>query len=667
MTTSFPELTDPREAFLEAGYQPVVPSKKQDSPHLLLIGMGIGAAILGIKMIMSHQLAKKNPQSPEEARGLAMSIWEANRSVWRKLATPSVLDAYKLGGPSLFIPGDKLEKLAVIYVDELGDYFHQTSVDALVEGFSAQLNSGWSNDISWRRSTPAYGLDSKQTRSYVITLTEQAKGKYDPQPIPEKSAAAIDKLMLDRADRIGSNEAYKATQMGRNTVWLYMEKHGDIHGAKKRWITAHDELVCSVCASLDRQEKDLSDPFETPTGEKIHAPGAHPNCRCEIVLNLGMNIVKNLPGDPFDRDRRGRFSSTEQRQANKIETRRPPIGSQYVPIGSSYAPIGSTSGPIGSARAPIGESLPPIGSAFLPVGTELPPIGAPPAKAKTETKPEQPKIGQGKTKIKNPLPNKVKATTKTATTSTVSNQLSTTVDSPIETDIGNKSGIKQGTKINLHKSPLIIPASEYIKESGLNINRFIKPDKNNPNPVIEFEGGYIGYVGDIKNEHDSEAAILEAFDHEMSTFVPKVKVAEMEIDEATPSRKPQQRDSRVIGQATAAMDHKAPLVFFVVKDGWTGLSMEGLTSEELSVGLINGSFEIVSDEIVHMNADMRTNAYPTVVRDYIESGSGPKTFTDMSNASDLVSGIIYIPIRSAPDFDRSRVIKHAPRLLLRRK
>jgi hypothetical protein len=183
-----------------------------------------------------------------------------------------------LGGPSLFIPPDALEKLAVIYVDELGDYFNQTSIDALTEGFSAQLNSGWSNDISWRRSTPAYGLDSKQTRSYIITLTEQAKGKYDPQPIPEKSAAAIDKLMLDRADRIGSNEAYKATQMGRNTVWQYMEQHGDIHGAKKRWITAQDELVCSVCASLDRQERSLRDPFETPTGEKIHAPGAHPNC-----------------------------------------------------------------------------------------------------------------------------------------------------------------------------------------------------------------------------------------------------------------------------------------------------------------------------------------------------------------------------------------------------
>jgi hypothetical protein len=663
MTTSFPELADPRETFLEAGYQPATPAKPKDSSHLLLIGMGIGAAILGIKMVMSHQLAKKNPQSPEEARSLALNIWEANRYVWRTLATPSVVDAYKLGGPSLFIPPDALEKLAVVYVDELGDYFNQTSVDALVEGFSAQLNSGWSNDISWRRSTPAYGLDSKQTRSYVITLTEQAKGKYDPQPIPEKSAAAIDKLMLDRADRIGSNEAYKATQMGRNTVWLYMEKHGDIHGAKKRWLTAEDERVCSVCASLDRQEKDLGDPFETPTGEKIHAPGAHPNCRCEIVLNMGMSIIKNMPGDPFDRDHHGRFANREERKGNPVgvETRLPPIGSYHAPIGDSGSPIGTMTGPIGWARGPIGTTLPPIGTRAA-VASELPPIGLAPAELKPTARIDRPKIGQAKNQIKSPNPSKIRAKIKSANTAQV--PIESSIVNPNPTGIGSKSDIDH--TIQMHQRPMVLGGSSVIAMSP-EFDSWVSHDAEGK--FILFDGSEsLGFVGDPKtglSGLNSSGAFSAAFDQEMSYLLPSASSADLPYDNTYGSK------GKVVSsvQGSAAIEHKVPIVVYVFESGWKGSLINEAHDDQPGMGSPIGWYEVT--RVHSIPADTIKNqrrAFPESVLDMIENGINAGGFTHVANASDLTSDVIYVylkPSASRPPSDQ--ILKRAPRLILRRK
>lgn len=323
MTADAGILRDPREEAFWASDPAIlrqaarVPVPATPAP-VLAIALGISAGVVATHSVMRHRLAKQAaPRSAEEARSLAEQAWEVVRPTWKTLVTPSVTDAYSYGVGSLTVPSAVLEKLAVLYAMDLGEYLHTTSVSAMVSGFSAQINGGANPEVAWKRSAAGYGLDERQTRSFITTLTELSRKRYEPMAVPEASQQAIDKAILQRADRLGVNEAYKATQMGRNTVWAYMEQHGMItDGARKRWITARDELVCPVCAPLDGVEIPLSEPFVS-NGGRYYAPGVHPNCRCEIVLVNSIDIVKAMSGDPYDRDRNGRFAATEQRSAKK--------------------------------------------------------------------------------------------------------------------------------------------------------------------------------------------------------------------------------------------------------------------------------------------------------------------------------------------------------------
>jgi hypothetical protein len=653
MSIQYEDLVDPRETFLESGPPAYEPAPKEEDPKLVLIGVGIAAAIVGIKMYMTHRLMQESPKSPSDARSMAAALWGTGRRVWRQLAVPSIVAAYRAGVTGLTVTPDVLEKLAVLYADELGDYIFQTSTEAMVEGFSAQLNNGMNTDTSWIRSTAGYGLDSKQTRQYIVTLQEHVKGQYVTEPIPEASIQSIDRMMLTRADRIGQNEAYKATQMGRNMVWSYMENEGELTNARKRWITAEDERVCPVCAPLDGVAIPFAQPFES-AGQQFYAPGVHPNCRCEIVLDNSINIVKAMSGDPFDRDRRGRFSSIELRTAKTL----PPIGQNYTPIGASLAPIGSMMTGIGFARAPIGQTLPPIAEARQPVATELPPIGQAEMFFAPKAKPPQAKIGQGKPKI----------SSKTLTDSKVKTKIKNTVKTQLDSEVANPARVKVQSKtesalpsdIEFHGRPLIVPASRYISNAHMNAKHFYDPETEGS--FIYFDGDFdlTGFIGESTQGLENSNANLQAFNQEMDDLLPVDLPHDKEIR--------YEFITEAGGEGSASLEpDKSPLRFFVFERGWKGNVEQESEQDHPGWGVPIGWYRV--DRVKHVNAARSDDIYPETIRDQIDAGIHPNNLTDIPAAAEKVSGIVTInlvPV-SQDEVDQTKILKRAPRLILRRK
>jgi len=52
-----------------------------------------------------------------------------------------------------------------------------------------------------------------------------------------------------------------------------------------RWLTAEDEKVCPICAPLDHKKKQDGG-WQTAKYGLIPGPPAHPNCRCQTVVEL---------------------------------------------------------------------------------------------------------------------------------------------------------------------------------------------------------------------------------------------------------------------------------------------------------------------------------------------------------------------------------------------
>ncbi len=328
--------------FLEQGpstFEPTPPLAQDRT--LLKVAVGIAGAVVLLRMLMKSGLLKESPKTPEEVQASANRVYKRVFPFWMQAVVPAIAQAYKLGSTSE-VSYDELQKLAEDYATELGDYVHQSSVEALLDGFNAQMNGGWSERLAWVRAANGYGLDKPQMKSYIKGVTG-TKVDYETMPVPAAAQAAVDRAFLWRADRLGQNEAFKASQVGRNLVWLSLEASNQLPlGCKKRWVTAEDERVCKICGPLDQVALPLADRFESE-GLHFYAPGVHPNCRCEIELvypdesdEYSINVSKARGGDPYDRDRRGRFSVNESRLAKPKEKVNP-----FAETQQSVSPFGA--------------------------------------------------------------------------------------------------------------------------------------------------------------------------------------------------------------------------------------------------------------------------------------------------------------------------------------
>lgn len=304
-------LVNPYEQFLVG--EGSAPDTDPHDPGLDLkkIALVLAAAFVVYRVMMRAEMAKNPPpRSGEEARKLAYQAWKAVAPIWLRTTVPAITRAYQLGSTKN-VSYQEMEKLASDYAASLGEYVNDTSVESLVEGFSDGLSSGWNENLAWIRASEGYGLDSRQMRVYVGA----AKGDVAADPMGIAAKKMVDAGIATRAERLGENEAFAATQMGKVIVWMTMEIDGTLpQGTMKKWVTANDERVCPVCGPLDQDQVKIRDHFTTRDGQKYWAPGVHPNCRCQIELAYPEEIIKAMPGDPYDRKPNGEFSRKEERR-----------------------------------------------------------------------------------------------------------------------------------------------------------------------------------------------------------------------------------------------------------------------------------------------------------------------------------------------------------------
>lgn len=124
---------------------------------------------------------------------------------------------------------------------------------------------------------------SDTTREKIREIIAESFTKDTPM---EEIKTAIQKALQDeaegggifseaRAELIARTEVSNAQNRGNFSVW-------ETSGAVKtiRWLTSEDEKVCPVCDENDDVVVEIGDLF--PSGDKY--PGAHPLCRCVVVV-----------------------------------------------------------------------------------------------------------------------------------------------------------------------------------------------------------------------------------------------------------------------------------------------------------------------------------------------------------------------------------------------
>jgi len=110
-----------------------------------------------------------------------------------------------------------------------------------------------------------------------------------------------------RAELIAITEVTRAAAEGESELVAQLAESGIT--MSKTWHTKEDERVCPVCGDLDETEADENGQWETPDGDLIDNPPAHPRCRCFIThMLVAPDATKGYnPDQP--RDEAGRFGS----------------------------------------------------------------------------------------------------------------------------------------------------------------------------------------------------------------------------------------------------------------------------------------------------------------------------------------------------------------------
>lgn len=302
-----------QSSFLEDGPQPATEPESKESRFAEIAGIGvaIAASVIVLRKLMSDRLSQEEP--PKDVESIVHKAWKFVAPLWLRMTVPLVTQAYRLGATAT-MTANELAWAAEDYAKSMGDYLTETSGQALMEGFHAQVNAGWSPELAWKRATFAYGMDSGQMRAWMASMLKLDRTKFETDAIPAAQRATAEKYFMMRATRYGDNEAYAASEMGKAVSWLLSETRGDLVDAKKIWRTAEDERVCSICGPLDGVAIGLAHRFHSG-GRAFFAPGVHPNCRCWLELSQETYVEKAAPGDPYDRDSHGRFSTREQRRS----------------------------------------------------------------------------------------------------------------------------------------------------------------------------------------------------------------------------------------------------------------------------------------------------------------------------------------------------------------
>jgi hypothetical protein len=302
------------------------------------IALGLAASYLLYRAYMSRRLKQETRKMGGEVtrHALLLSaslIWNAYIPRWVAMTAPYLVAGYIEGVQSADsgrVPLGYLERIAEGYAEELGNHLNEVSKEALVSGYQAQVNRKVPPAMAARRVADAYGVPQRGMNALVNVWSTEEKATYSDRPLPsvkaDRAQALIEAQNQLRARQVGENEHWAARTQAKQIVWMYGQNSGVIpESARRVWITANDEKVCSICGPLDGMSAPVGEKFTTESG-KVWTPPAHVNCRCDVALDLidfqseltsfleNESVAKAMGQDRYDRDKRGRFARDESRQ-----------------------------------------------------------------------------------------------------------------------------------------------------------------------------------------------------------------------------------------------------------------------------------------------------------------------------------------------------------------
>lgn len=304
--------------------------------------LGIGAAYLVYRSYMSRRMKTESQKlgmqlSKSALRLVGGSIWFGFAPRWVTMTAPYLAAGYYEGARQASahqVPQQLLQGIAQDYARELGNQLNETSMDAVLSGYQAQVNRKVPPIQAAQRVSDAYGVTQRPMNTLVNVWTGQdAKVLSDqtlPSPKEERAKMIINAQNAQRARTIGEHEAFAARTQGKQVVWMYGVEHGIIPTtAVRRWVTAADEKVCPVCGPMDGKESPVSEKFDTKAG-KLWTPPMHVNCRCDLLLDVDpidelnalmdeQSVAKAMGQDRYDRSSNGRFARTESRRSQMDE------------------------------------------------------------------------------------------------------------------------------------------------------------------------------------------------------------------------------------------------------------------------------------------------------------------------------------------------------------
>jgi len=221
------------------------------------------------------------------------------------------------------VPVEVLYALAQHHSEQTGEYFNETSRDAVVRGFNAFVNRKVPAKAAAEQAMAAYGLTPRAINGVVAISPEGKILSAQPRNLKAKINEYIGRSLRNRFRIFSTQEAHNIDSQAAQTAWLWLGQHGRItETAQKVWITARDERTCAQCAPMHNVRVGYNDRFTLPNGAQLYVPGAHVNCRC--VVRLLDTPVSKADWDPKEHPRggdpenRGRFSAVARSKPKPV-------------------------------------------------------------------------------------------------------------------------------------------------------------------------------------------------------------------------------------------------------------------------------------------------------------------------------------------------------------
>jgi hypothetical protein len=275
--------------FLTPTEQEHATALRRDSENALSlteVGLALGAGFLFYRLYMTKRLRREIRGGITATQLAAATEYHFRKflPIWSFVTIPAMVRAMILGSPDQGLPDEIIFALADDYSKRVGGYLNASSKESLMEGFNSYLNKRQNRVVAGNKALDGFGLTKQQTRALVVKKDRPPVNSTRNIPIDRDRELYVEQAAFSRALTVGDNEAYAASQHGKQIGWMFLQREGRISAdAKRMWITARDERVCKACGPMHRKTAKIDEPFETEKGD-VWAPSLHPNCRCTMVL-----------------------------------------------------------------------------------------------------------------------------------------------------------------------------------------------------------------------------------------------------------------------------------------------------------------------------------------------------------------------------------------------